>query len=168
MGFESMIAIISLIVAIVAGVAAFWSAGEARAANKRADRANELAEEANKRADKANSIAFEANKISKQALEEQKLHAPPPWSELIQVEENSYRLENQSGRDMEIVSVLVNPENASQLVRIDDLPAKVSYGDGYPILILATWQLQVSSIDIEWRFLDDPSAGTQTTNRRVN
>lgn len=168
MGFESTVTVVSLVISLAAGIAAFWSAGEARAANKRADRANNIAREANKNAEKANSIAVEANEISNQALEQQKLQAPPIWSELIKAENHSYRLENKSGRDVEILGITTDSEEARRFIRVGKLPVQVSYGDGYQIRILKTWQVTVLSINIQWRFLDDPSAKIQTTKRLVN
>lgn len=161
MSFEIVVSIISLIVATVAGFAAIWTAGETRAANKRAD-------EANANADKANKLALEANEISKQALELQKLHAPSPWSELIKIGKGNYRLRNQSGKDIEIVQISSHPAEASDLMRVGELPALVSHGDGYNVMIGGTWDRRVSSIDIEWRFSDSPTGEKQITRRNVN
>lgn len=161
MSFEIVVAIISLIVAIAAGFGAFWTAGETRAANKRAD-------EANANADKANKLALEANEISKQALELQKLHAPSPWSELIKVGKSNYHLRNQSGKDIEIVQINSHPAEASNLMRVGKLPALVSHGDGYKVMIGGTREKKVSWIDIEWRFSDSSTGEMQITRRNVN
>lgn len=153
MPVETIISCGSIIVAIVAVVFAWWSAHEARVANKKAEEANNLAKE--------------ANKISQQALELQERHSPAPWSAIIREGDYSCLLENRSGKDAVITQIQAFPEKASDLLRVIDLPKYVAYGDSYQFLIFSAMESIVETIEINWYFVDDPEKEYEVV-RNVN
>ena len=153
MPIELIVSLISIIVAVIAVGFAWWSAHEARVANKKAE--------------EANSLAKEANKISEQAFKLQKLQAPAPWSEIIRVGKSSCLLENKSGKDATITQILAIPKESAGLLIAEGLPKFVAYGDNYQFIIARIMGGGIESIIIKWHFEDAPETELEVT-RNVN
>lgn len=145
MDSPTIIALGSLVVSGFSAIAALWSVRHASQANLR---------------------AAEANEISQEALEHQKLHAPPPWSQIEVVAENKYQLRNLSGRDICVVEVIALPSEAQSELTAFDLPRFVSYGDTYNFLVESSIAYPVSAVDIHWYFVDE-SDDIQITHRNL-
>lgn len=143
--------VISIALSAIAVVIAIWAAIESHRANSRAD--------------KSNQIADKANEISSQALELAQREAPPPLSELIQVDKSRWALRNQSGQTIEILSVSPSPKEAAWLVRVPELPQIIDYGDELTVKIQGIMDQRVETLIIEWRF--EGSAECQQSRRNI-
>lgn len=143
--------VISIALSAIAVGIAIWAAIESHRANSRADESNQIADK--------------ANEISSQALELAQREAPPPLSELIQVDKSKWALRNQSGQTIEILSVLPFPKEAAGLVRVPELPKIIDYGDKLTVKILGVMDQPVEMLIIEWRFVG--SAECQQSRRNI-
>lgn len=132
MPLEIILSYVSIAIAVLAAIFAWWSAHEARVANKKAE--------------EANSLAKEANIISQQALELQESQAPAPWSEIIKVSKDSCLLENRSGKNAIITKIQAIPEEAAGLLIAEGLPKFVAYGDNYKFMIVRVMGTGIESI----------------------
>ncbi|NLZ75100.1 MAG: hypothetical protein GX914_01195 [Erysipelotrichia bacterium] len=130
------------IISIIALIIAWWSAHEARVANKKAE--------------ESNTLAKEANTISQQAFELQQRQSPPPWSEITKEGKYFNLIENLSGKDAIITQIQAFPEDASKLMSANDLPKFVAYGDKYKFSIIRTFGTNIESIKIKWHYKNEP------------
>lgn len=138
-----IIGVPSLIIAIIAIIVS-------SRANKRASSANDLAEQ-------SNSLASDANKIATEAIEQQRLTAPPAWGAIVPVVDRDgwYGIENRSGRDINVLEFVVNPVESAGAVRFRQEPGEiVGYGDSLYFAIEKSIVDDPREIEVAWVYAD--------------
>jgi hypothetical protein len=106
--------------------------------------------------------AHGANRIAQEALDTQKLTAPPVWTELVR-SRGRRTTENRSGRDVIVYGFEVVGDESS--VRVPQLPQRVEYGDSFEFRYEPTFDASADRVVIVWGYEKDD--GLQRTERRL-
>lgn len=121
----SVIAVVSIVVAIVAN-------RHAKAAVEKSD---------------------EANRIATESLEAQKASLPPAWSGAISTGQHAVGFTNQSSRHILVESIEIEPGEFAEMARFSrGLPIRIEYGD---MLELGIWKSMGGGPEkaiLVWRF----------------
>lgn len=138
-----LVGVPSLILAVIAIVVS-------SRANKRAKTANTIAE-------KSNGLASNANTIATEAVEHQKLKAPPEWGSVQPVPGRNrwYGIENRSGRDINVLEFSVKPTDSAGSVQFHQETGEiVGYGDSLFFSIDNSLADDPREIEIAWVYAD--------------
>lgn len=116
---------------------------------------------ANSRAKSANQIATDANGIAAKALEHQKLLAPPEWGcvEPVPGINGKFRIENQSGRSINIVEFSVRPTDSAGAVTFrQGLGSLIDPGDAIHFAMDRSIADDPREVEIAWVYSDRTEA----------
>lgn len=61
----------------------------------------------------------------------------------------------------------MHPRKATGQVDVSKLPVRVTYGDKFYFHAVETLGARIQSVDIKWRYTDEPIERVQTMNRIV-
>ncbi len=127
-------------------------------------RANKRAKTANNIAEKSNGLASNANTIATEAVEHQKLKAPPEWGAVqpVQGKNRWYGVENRSGRDMNVLEFSVKPTDSAGAVHFHQGTGEiVGYGDSLYFSIDKSPADDPREIEIAWVYADRTEEETE-------
>lgn len=149
MNWDSPEVIVAGVVGLVSVAIAVWSVIVSMRANVRATKANQ-------NADRANRIADEANTIASGALEHQKRYAPSPWGPAERDGDRKFRIENRSGRAINVLELTARPGDSADAVIFRSQPGSlIDYGDALHFMVDPSITQNPQEIEVAWVYADD-------------
>lgn len=149
MSWDSPEVIVAGAVGLLSVAIAVWSVIVSMRANARASKANQNADHANRLADEANSIA-------KSALEHQQRYAPSPWGPVERDGDRKFRVENRSGRAINVLELTARPgDSADAVIFRSSAGSLIDYGDALHFLVDPSITQNPQEIEVAWVYADE-------------